>query len=125
MRTAAACAAIALAIVAYGCASHQDPATLADSTTRGVYDGDYAKTTANFDDSLKAQVTRVSIGQLSDQMHALGAYQGLKATTSDPDKGRYEYEATFDKGRMVVQLRVDPNWKIAAYRVTAETAATR
>jgi hypothetical protein len=127
IRHAVACTAVALAIAAYGCAAahHEDPAVLADNATRGVYAADYDKTTENFDAALKLQVTRASIGQLSDQMHALGAYQSLKATSSDPDKGRYDYEATFDKGKMLVQIRMDPNWKIGAYRVTAETAATR
>jgi len=116
-------AAIVLAIAGYGCAHHDDPAALADGTTRGVYDADYAKTTENFDGALKLQVTRGSIGQLSDQMHALGAYHGLKQTSSDPDKGRYSYEADFDKGKMAVEIRMDPTGKIGAYRITALSTA--
>jgi hypothetical protein len=54
-------------------------------------------------------------------MHALGTYHGLKALSSDPDKGRYDYQATFDKGTMLVQIRLDPNQKIGAYRVTPQT----
>jgi hypothetical protein len=62
-------------------------------------------------------VTRASLGQLSDRMHALGAYHGLKQTAADPDKGRYDYEATFDNGTLLVELRVDPDQKIGAYRI--------
>ena len=116
-------AAVALAIAACGCAHHDDPQTLAEVTTRGVYDADYAKTTEHFDDALKTQVTRASIGQLSDQMHGLGTYRGLKATSSDPDKGRYDYEAAFDKGTMLVELRIDPTEKIGAYRVVPQSTA--
>jgi hypothetical protein len=109
--------AIALAIVTSGCASHPDPQALADDATQGVYNVDLDRATSHFDDTLKSQVTRASIGDLADKMHALGTYHGLKAVLSDPDKGRYDYDATFDKGTMRVQLRLDPNQKIGAYRV--------
>jgi hypothetical protein len=114
-----ALAALALAIGATGCAHRgDDPQTLADDTTRGVYNVDIAATTAHFDDALKGQVTRGSIGQISDEMHALGAYHGLKPATSDPDNGRYDFQAAFDKGTLIVHLRLDPDGKIGAYRVT-------
>lgn len=113
-----ALAAIALALAASACAHHDDPQALADQATRGVYDVDLARTTAHFDDALKNEVTRASIGSLSDKMHALGEYRGLKAVSSDPDKGRYDYQAAFDKGTMLVELRIDPDEKIGAYRVS-------
>jgi hypothetical protein len=109
--------AIALAVAASGCAGKPDPQGLADETTQAVYNVDLDKTTANFDEALKAQVTRASIGDLADKMHALGSYHGLKAVASNPDQGRYDYDAAFDKGTMRIQLRLDPNQKIGAYRV--------
>ncbi|MDB5069384.1 MAG: hypothetical protein JWM87_495 [Candidatus Eremiobacteraeota bacterium] len=125
LRKIVAHAAVVLAIAACGCASHHDdPQVLADETTRGVYDADYARTTEHFDAALKLQVTRGTIGQLSDQMHTLGAYRGLKLTSSDPDKGRYDYEATFDKGTMLVQMRLDPTQRIGAYRVAPQSSST-
>jgi hypothetical protein len=125
MRIHVALAAIAIAVAATACAqTRPEPLALADQTTRAVYAADYDGTTASFDDALKAEVTRASIGQLSDRMHALGAYHGLKQTAADPDKGRYDYEAAFDKGTMLVELRIDPNQKIAAYRVVPQPAGT-
>ncbi len=124
MRIHVAFAAIALAVAAAACAQpRDDPQALADQTTIGVYNVDYDATIARFDDALKSQVTRASIGQLSDQMHALGAYHGLKETSRQPDKGRYDYEAAFDKGTLVVQLRIDPDQKIGAYRIAPQTNA--
>ena len=123
MKTWLAPVVIALAVAAGGCAHHADPQALADETTRAVYDVDMDRTTAHFDDALKNEVTRSSIGTISDQMHALGAYHGLKEVSSDPDKGRYDYQAAFDKGMMLVQLRIDPDQKIGAYRVTPIAAA--
>jgi len=117
-------AAIVLAIAAAGCAPHTaDPQALADETTRGVYDVDLDRATAHFDDALKTQVNRASVGQLSDRMHALGTYRGLKQVAAEPDKGRYDYEASFDKGTLLVQIRVDPDQKLGAYRIVPTPAS--
>lgn len=115
--------AVAAAIALAACAGqqHPNPQALADQATQGIYDADYDRTTQNFDAALKLQVTRASIGALSDKMHALGAYHGLQPANSDVNAGRYDYQAAFDKGAMLVQIRVDPNWKIGAYRVSPET----
>jgi hypothetical protein len=117
-------AAIALAIAASGCARHTDPLALASDTTRGVYDADYAKTTEHFDAALKLQVTKPSLVRLAGQMHALGAYRGLRETASDPGKQRYDFQATFDRGAMLVEVRLDPNGLIGAYRVVPEVSST-
>jgi hypothetical protein len=122
VRFRSACAAIALTIAASACAQHDDPQALADQTTRAVYDADYDRTVAHFDAALTGQVTRASVGQLSDTMHALGSYHGLKQTSTDPDKGRYDFEASFDKGTLIVQLRMDPTGKIGAYRITPQAS---
>jgi hypothetical protein len=112
--TGAAGAAMALA----GCGHTDSPAGLADQTTKAVYAVDIAATEANMDDDLKKQVTRASVGDLSDKMHALGAYQGLKQTAAEPDKGRYSFEADFERGILAVDVRLDPSGKIGAYRVS-------
>jgi hypothetical protein len=101
------------------CASPADsPVRLADDTTKAVYAVDVDATEAHMDDDLKKQVTRASIGDLSDKMHALGAYKGLKPTSSDPERGRYAFEADFDGGVLAVDVRVDPTGKLGAYRVS-------
>jgi hypothetical protein len=122
-RHAVAYAAFALAIAASGCAHRDDPLALASDTTRGVYDADYAKTTEHFDAALKLQVTPASLSTLSAQMHALGAYRGLTQTASEAGKQRYNFEAAFDRGAMLVELRLDSNGRIGAYRVVPEVAA--
>jgi hypothetical protein len=117
-------AAIAVSIAAAGCAQHTaDPQALADDTTRGVYDVDLARATEHFDDALKTQVNRASVGLLSDRMHALGTYRGLKQVAAEPDKGRYDYQATFDKGTLLVQIRIDPDQKLGAYRIVPTPAS--
>lgn len=106
------------ALALSACAHPDGPATLADQTTKAVYNVDVDATEANMDDDLKKEVTRASIGELSDKMHALGEYKGVKPTSSQPDKGLYAFEATFDRGTLTVDLRLDPTGKIGAYRVS-------
>jgi len=119
MRYQAKLGALALVIALSACGHSGAPQNLADQTTKAVYNVDLNGTQAHFDDDLKKQVTRAEIGALSDKMHALGGYNGLKPTASDPDKGRYDFEADFDHGVMMVEMRLDPTGKIGAYRIAA------
>ena len=101
-----------------GCSSPGSaPQGLADSITRAVYTNDYDHTVSSFDNQTKAQITRSSLGDLSDRMHALGGYEGLSQTSADPDRGRYTYDARFTGGHLTVLMRLDPSGKVGAYRV--------
>ena len=97
--------------------SAHDPAGVADSITRAVYANDYNGTTAPMDQYTRSEVTRGEIGDISDRMHALGAYQGLSQVKSDPDHGLYDFDLQFAKGHMTARLRMDPSGKVGAYRV--------
>lgn len=90
---------------------------LADQVTRAVYNNDTAGVSSNFDSDLAPQVTRASVGTLSDKMHALGNYQGLTEAATDVPSHRYTFDAKFDKGDMTVFVRLDTDGKIGAYRV--------
>ena len=111
---------LAISLLALGaCASQpaSGPAQTAEKITRAVYADDVAATSADFEDALKGTVTRSDVGFLSDKMHALGDFESLASLNSAPDSGRYAYTANFAKGRMVVELRIDPDGKVGAYRV--------
>jgi len=114
--------ALALAAVAAAC-SGGGPGdsgrarSLADSTTRAVWNDDYSGVTANFDTSLKAQVQRSQVGLLSDKLHKMGAYKDLTFVAWDAGKQEYTYKAAFDKGDARVVIRLDANGQVAAYRV--------
>ena len=116
-----------LALALGGCASRApdatDPAARADRITRAVYADDLDRTVADFDDAAKRQVTRSQLGDMSDRMHGLGDLRSLTQRSADPDSGRYEYDAAFTGGALLVQLRIDPSGKIGAYRIAPETAA--
>lgn len=113
-------AQIGILVLLAGCASGSPGGgaqAAADSTTRAVYNDDYAGVTQNFDDALKGQVTRVQVGQLSDTVHKLGDYKGLTYVSNDATKNEYTYRAAFSNGSANVVLRLDADGKIAAYRV--------
>lgn len=93
----------------------------ADAVTKAAYANDYNGVTSSFDDALKAQVTRASVGVISDKMHALGDYNGLTTLATDAAKNEYTFKATFSKGTMNVVERLDSNGKVAAYRVIPQS----
>jgi len=116
---------LAASLAACSAGSHPSaPADVADKVTRAVYANDFDATVADFDEATRRAVTRSELGDMSDRMHALGAYQGLKERNSAPDAGKYEYDAAFANGRLIVQLRVDPDGKIGAYRIVPEGASS-
>jgi hypothetical protein len=101
-----------------GCGSQRSPEhKLADQVTQSVYADDVQGVVQNFDADLQRQVKRADVGLISDKMHALGVYQGLTPTTADPQARRYAYQANFSNGTMQVEMRLDADGKIAAYRV--------
>jgi hypothetical protein len=116
---AIACGSFALLLAACGGGGTGQAQSLADTTTKAVYNDDPDAVTSHFDDQLKPQVTRTEVGILSDQMHKEGDYQGLTFVNSDPNKNEYTYRANFSKGSMNVVIRLDQNGQIAAYRVLA------
>jgi hypothetical protein len=123
LRAAAPAAALLFASILAGCGgSASSPSAIADSMTKSIYADDLDGTIANFDDDTKKTVNRADLGQISDRMHELGDYKSLSSRESDPDKGRYEFDATFSRGQLVVQLRLDPSGKVGAYRIVPQTA---
>lgn len=116
MRPHSLAAALAGAFMLIACSSNS-PQTLADGTTKAVYNDDVNAMQARFDDDLRKQVTIDQIATISQKLHALGAYKGLEQTMADASKSRYDYEARFDQGTVPVHLRLDVDGRIAAYRL--------
>ncbi|MGB6986595.1 MAG: hypothetical protein WBD74_11540 [Candidatus Aquilonibacter sp.] len=94
-----------------------DPQSAANGVTRGVYDNNLSAVQPYFDDALRPQVSRAGVGVISDKMLAMGSYNGLTFLGSDTTKREYSYRANFSKGTMNVVVRVDPDGRLAAYRV--------
>jgi hypothetical protein len=94
-----------------------DPQSAANGVTRAVYDNNLSAVQPYFDDALRPQVSRAGVGVISDKMHAMGSYNGLTLLSSDTAKREYSYRANFSKGTINVVVRVDPDGRLAAYRV--------
>lgn len=94
-----------------------DPQSTANGVTRAVYDNDVSAVQPYFDDGLRPQVSRAGVGVISDKMHAMGNYDGLTLLARDMSKREYSYRANFSKGTMNVIVRIDPDGRLAAYRV--------
>lgn len=119
-RYGAPCGALfSLLLTACSSATSQ-PQQLAEKITRAVYANDLDTTVAAFDEQTKRDVSRSQLGDLSDRMHALGALKSIVARDGNADSGRYEFDASFTGGMMLVQMRIDPSGKVGAYRVIPE-----
>jgi len=112
--------AVALAAALAACASNGNAAATntADSITKSVIANDADSVRNAMDAQQQPQVTRASVGALSDVMHKLGDYKGLTLLSSDAAQSEFTYRADFASGSMNVVLKLDPDGKAAAYRAT-------
>lgn len=106
-----------LLVAALAACSANDPQSTVNGVTRAVLDDNLGAVAPYFDDALRPQVSRAGVGVLSDKLHALGNYNGLTLLASDLTKREYTYRANFSKGTMNVVVRLDPDGRLAAYRV--------
>ena len=106
-----------LLLAAVSACAGNDPQSTANGVTRALYDDNVAAVQPYFDDSMRPQVSRASVGVISDKMHAMGTYNGLTFLGSDSTKREYTYRANFSRGTANVVVRFDPDGRLAAYRV--------
>ncbi len=86
-----------------------------DKVTRAVYADDALTVQSLFDDAVRESVTPTSVSNLGQQMRTLGGYQGV-SLIGERAPGRYDFEALFDGGSLLLHVRFDPDGTIAAYR---------
>ena len=114
---ALAAGAVTAVLALCACGGASGPQKAVNDTTAAVYNDDLNAMQAHFDTALQKQVTIDGVSALSQKLHAFGAYKGLSPAASDPNGGRYDYTATFDRATMTVHVRMDQNGQIAAYRI--------
>ncbi len=121
MRLGTIVASVALIVSIAACSGGTNSTAdhAADAVTKTVYANDFRGTTAQLDASTKSEVTRASVGALSDLMHRMGAYKGVALMAQNPAKNEYTYTATFDHGTLIVAIRMDAKGGVAAYHVFA------
>lgn len=111
-----AAAGLALLVPA-ACAPAMTPSeSIADRTIRAIYADDVPQVQSAFTPALRVAVTRPSVARLSAVMHAFGKYEYVEQIAA-LDNGRYDLEAQFGVGSMLVQMRLDGAGRIAALHV--------
>jgi hypothetical protein len=83
---------------------------------RAIDAGDLQQTLSTFDSSVRGTMTPASFDSMSRLMRSFGAYQSVREISVLPN-GRYDLEANFEDGSMLVQLRLNPAGQIAAFHV--------
>jgi hypothetical protein len=102
---------------ASACGEKQPTAEItADKAIRFIYAGDVHNTQQLFDADVRRTVTPDSVNRVSSRMHAFGDYLGVKQIAATSNL-RYDLEAQFAHGSMLVQLRLDPAGQVAALHI--------
>lgn len=89
------------------------PEITADKAIRFIYAGDLHNTQQLFDADVGRTITPDSVNRVSSLMHAFGDYFSVTQIAATSNR-RYDLEAQFAHGSMLVQLRLDSAGKVAA-----------
>ena len=94
------------------------------TTTAAIASGDIARARSAFDDQIRPQVTPATVAALAQIMQRYGPYEHVEQVSEIPARRRYDFEAYFVGGSMLVQLRLDADGKIAAYHIIPNGPST-
>ena len=111
--------AVALAALSLAaCAGNRNEAE-ADKITRAVIGNNVSPVMGDFDPAIKGQITRVRVAELSDELNAQGAYQGLKQTTSWCRPGYLCFDVKFAKRPYHEIMKVGSDGKVQYWWIRA------
>lgn len=91
----------------------------ADKITRAVINNDVTPVMGDFDPAIKGEVTRVRVAELSDELNAQGAYQGLKQDASRCRTGYLCFDVTFAKRPYREEMKVGSDGKVQYWWIRA------
>ncbi|MFN2448367.1 MAG: hypothetical protein ABR508_01050 [Candidatus Baltobacteraceae bacterium] len=119
--SALALAALSLASCAGNRAEHE-----ADKITRAVIANDMQPVMGDLDPSIKGEITRIRVAELSDELNAQGKYKGLKQTTAAwCDKTGYDcFDVTFEKSTYHEVMKTGSDGKVQYWWIHAAPAAS-
>jgi hypothetical protein len=112
------CGALALSLFALlsACAQTTRSEDLADQVIRSLDADNTQRAASFFNRDVRSTMTPASVHELARVMHAFGRYRYVTETTA-LDSDRYDLEAQFDVGSMLVQMRLDSDGKIAGLHI--------
>ena len=102
------------------CGHAATPTETADTVIRSIYAGDVAATRTAFDPTIRPAITPASMHELTERMRELGDYQSVVNVSTMAGR-RYDFEAQFDQGSMLVQMRLAASGTVAAFHVVPNT----
>jgi hypothetical protein len=111
---------VSAALLAAGCggANHQNE-HLADQVTKAIIANDMRSVEKEFNAMVRPKLeNRASVGRLSDELNALGKFEGVHETTPQGSEGgKHTFAAKFEKATWVEDMTLDQDGKIAAFHV--------
>jgi len=116
--TKLALAALALALAS--CAGENHYEQLADQVTRAIVANDMRPVEKEFNALARPQLeNRARVGELSDELGALGTFKrSHEEVVAGETAGVHTFSAEFAKATWRIQMRIDSDGKIAAFRIT-------
>ncbi len=95
-----------------GCSFQNKNEREADKITRAVMNNNVAPVMGDFDPSIKGQITRVRVAELSDELNSQGEYQGLKESTAWCRTGYLCFDVKFAKQTYHEVMKVGSDGKV-------------
>ena len=108
---------IAGAVVALVACAHASAPGIAERVTGAIYNNDPGAVRRMFTETVRPTVTDESVAALSAIMHGFGVFEYTEPVSKGPQPRRYDFEAQFSYGSMLLQLKLDPDGAISGYRV--------
>ena len=118
LRFALAALGLAVAAGVSACAPDAPKAQqVADNVIRSIAAGDRNGAVNAFDGTVRPSVTPSSFANASRLVRTFGSYHYTTEVAALPGE-RYDLEANFDRGSMLVQLKLAPSGRILALHMT-------
>lgn len=113
-----------LALSLCACSYQNGHERLAEQITRAVVANDLTPVIKHFDPRIEGELTRVRVAQLSDQLNAQGAYQGLHQTTGAwCPQGALCFDVQFQKAPFHEIMKLAEDGKVRYWWIRAAQKA--
>ncbi|GAC1501737.1 MAG: hypothetical protein NVS1B14_06260 [Vulcanimicrobiaceae bacterium] len=111
------------AVALTGCSTKNRYEKEADKITNAVISNNMNDVQNDFDSQARAQITRVAVARLSDELNAQGKFQGVtEAQPSGAAPNTHFFDAKFEKRMYQEKLVLDDDGKVREWRIHQKEA---